>query len=210
MKKTNSKSFGFTLIEVIAVIILLGVLSATVFQKTVTVTEDLSSISSAMKSHLRYVQAKALGGATSNWGFRMDVANNQYWLFNCDSSSTCKWTDNRSIPPAADSMENLVNDQGTTNDATDDTLDIDSAQNISIQSVTITGAGNISHLTVLYDNYGVPYFQALTTAGDLTLSSNLNDSTDTTLLVNSLIITINDQSGNTDTITITPESGFIQ
>jgi len=69
---------GFTLIEIIAVLIVIGILSAVAVTKIVS-TQSISAIVEAdiLKARLRYVQIRALGD-DKTWG--MSFAGNSYTM----------------------------------------------------------------------------------------------------------------------------------
>ena len=75
-KRTNKS--GFTLIEVVTVLILLGILSAVVMVRATGPSSELVARTEILKSHLRYAQMKDM---TSNDVWGISAAGNSYWLF---------------------------------------------------------------------------------------------------------------------------------
>jgi MSHA pilin protein MshC len=75
--KRMNKS-GFTLIEVITVLILLGIVSAFVVMRGIDHGAGLVVQTEALKSHLRYAQMKSMS-SNDVWGIHAD--GNRYWLF---------------------------------------------------------------------------------------------------------------------------------
>ena len=71
---------GFTLIEIVIVMVLISIVAATVFTRSIT-TDELNLISRAEKiqSHIRYAQSMAMKG-NDVWGIY--CTGTQYWLFN--------------------------------------------------------------------------------------------------------------------------------
>lgn len=67
MKIRLEKNSGFTIIEVIVVLILLGVLTAVVASQTMDNTSELIAQTEVIKSHLRYAQNRAIR-STVKWG----------------------------------------------------------------------------------------------------------------------------------------------
>ena len=70
MKKTNN-SLGFTLIEVIAVLVVLGIIAAVAFSRLTASGTELYTERDILKSNLRFVQFKALSNndnAATTWG----------------------------------------------------------------------------------------------------------------------------------------------
>jgi prepilin-type N-terminal cleavage/methylation domain-containing protein len=76
--KKAADNRGFTLIEVIAVLIILGIISAVAITRAISTQEDLISQVEVVKSHLRYAQLKALQDDTATWGIAF--AANSYTL----------------------------------------------------------------------------------------------------------------------------------
>ncbi|MDH3392512.1 MAG: type II secretion system GspH family protein [Desulfobulbaceae bacterium] len=62
---------GFTVIEVIVVLMLLGIMSAVVVGRLLDTSADLAAESEIVKTHLRFVQSRAMNSAVS-WGIRFD------------------------------------------------------------------------------------------------------------------------------------------
>jgi MSHA pilin protein MshC len=74
------KEHGFTLIEIVVVLILISIIAAAVFTRSIT-TDELNLISRAEKvqNHIRYAQSMALK-TNEVWGISADATH--YWLFN--------------------------------------------------------------------------------------------------------------------------------
>ena len=79
---------GFTLIEIVIVMVLISIVAATVFTRSIT-TDELNLISRAEKiqSHIRYAQSMAMK-SNDVWGINCTGA--QYWLFNKNFSVVVK------------------------------------------------------------------------------------------------------------------------
>ena len=73
------KEYGFTLIEIVVVLVLVSIVAATVFTRSIT-TEELNLLSRAEKvqNHIRYAQSMALK-TNKVWGIAS--FGPQYWLF---------------------------------------------------------------------------------------------------------------------------------
>jgi len=71
---------GFTLIEIVIVMVLISIVAATVFTRSIT-NDELNLISRAEKiqSHIRYAQSMAMK-TNDVWG--INCVNRKYWLFN--------------------------------------------------------------------------------------------------------------------------------
>ncbi len=86
MKKFNDQS-GFTMIEVISVLVIIGIVAAVVIVRmTNTSGYDLVSQVEVIKGHLRLAQSRAMGSG-SPWGINFDTATT-YYLFQGSATTT--------------------------------------------------------------------------------------------------------------------------
>ncbi|MFC1859423.1 Tfp pilus assembly protein FimT/FimU [Thermodesulfobacteriota bacterium] len=72
------KSPGFTFVEVITVVFIIGITTAIVVSRLFFSNTDLIAQTEVLKSHLRYAQARAMN-SEKIWGIKGD--NQFYWLF---------------------------------------------------------------------------------------------------------------------------------
>ncbi len=88
MKQTaKRKKGGFTIIEVVAVLILVGIVSAVAISRIGdTSTYDLNSQVEVVKSHLRYAQSRAMASG-SPWGVNFTTSTT-YHLFEGTATAT--------------------------------------------------------------------------------------------------------------------------
>lgn len=78
---------GFTMIEIVAVLLIVGIVSAVVVSRVTTVNQaDLISQLEVVKGHLRYAQSRAMNSDTV-WGIYFASATT-YYLFQGDGSTT--------------------------------------------------------------------------------------------------------------------------
>ena len=71
---------GSTLLELIAVLLIIGIIGAVVLSKTTSIdTYKLAGEKEMVKAHLRFAQTRAMNSDT-NWGIYFETANT-YWLF---------------------------------------------------------------------------------------------------------------------------------
>ena len=169
LKKNN----GFTLLEMIAVMIVIGIVSVVVVISMMQTSSSLAGYTALLKTHLRYAQTLAMNSDTGNiWGIRFNLGSDQYWLFKCADPLNCDSSDTNSqvlpIEDADSSRKILLGDQG---------LDI-----ISIS------AG----IAVAFDNNGIPQkgisaFTPLTNDVSITLADTATGESRT--------ITITQQTG---------------
>lgn len=85
LKNNQKHSKGFTVLEIVAVIIVIGILSAVAFSR-ISSTQSYSSLSEAdiLKMHLRYAQLRALGD-DATWG--ISFAGGSYTLLRGGSTA---------------------------------------------------------------------------------------------------------------------------
>lgn len=76
--KTNER--GFTIIEVIVVLILIGVASVVLISRTMNIQQiDLGTRTAKVQTHIRYAQTMAMKRSDTIWGIKCDKID--YWLF---------------------------------------------------------------------------------------------------------------------------------
>ena len=156
MIKILKKTDGATLIEIIAVLIVIGIISAAIVVGMRTTSASLAGYTALLKTHLRYAQTLAMNSDTGGlWGIRADVVNEQYWLFQCADPLNCDST-------AANSEVLPVEDADGSNRI------LLANEDLNLVSLTAGAA-------VAYDTNGTPYqgttsFSALTADFVVTLS----------------------------------------
>lgn len=74
------KDDGFTLIELVTVIILVALLSVSLLAYYRHSDTTLITQTQILKTHIRYAQARAMNTNT-RWGIRYEISENAYWLF---------------------------------------------------------------------------------------------------------------------------------
>lgn len=85
-KKRNSKlnQKGFTLIEIISILILISILTVFVIPHFIGNSYEQRAAADKLKSHIRQAKLRALGSDTS-WG--INANGNMYWLFKSANST---------------------------------------------------------------------------------------------------------------------------
>jgi len=139
---------GFTLIEAIAVLIVLGILSAVIASRNISTAEvNIKSQTEVLKSHIRYAQFRAMNMTsttplTCKAPFGMVMSGDNYFMF-----SDCVTTSKVVLPGAESSV-----------------------------SVTLPIGMTVDSATFSFDNWGRPYAVANPnplTQSSLTISFNL-------------------------------------
>lgn len=151
------KNCGFTILEVIAVLIILGIITAFVVSRGTNIKAELSSETEIIKAHLRYAHCLALANDIYSWRITLSSGSPDYYTL-----SKINKSDGTETNPI-----NLPNEDSPTHTV---------PSGISITS----GLGPVT-----FDEWGSP--------GTITQS-----------------ITLSDQASNSETITITKNTGFIE
>lgn len=73
------KNAGFSLIEIIMVLVVLSIVSVVLATRLMDTSVELVAATDVIKTHLRYAQARAMGD-NSVWGVSCDGV--EYWLYN--------------------------------------------------------------------------------------------------------------------------------
>jgi prepilin-type N-terminal cleavage/methylation domain-containing protein len=85
--KNNS---GFTIIEVVAVLIVMGIITAFAVGRVADNKPELIAQKEVLKVHLRYAQSRAMN-STLNYGIRSDSTDGgTYWLFSYNGTTAVR------------------------------------------------------------------------------------------------------------------------
>ena len=96
------KENGFTLLEIISILIILGILAAVAVSRSVNFNAEVFSGADALKAHLRYAQTLAMNsyvdyfdpgtGASSSLPSGIGCNGTSYWLFkDTNIANTANW-----------------------------------------------------------------------------------------------------------------------
>jgi prepilin-type N-terminal cleavage/methylation domain-containing protein len=128
---------GFTLFEIIAVLMLISIIAATVLGRGINTEQtDLTAQMDKIRNHFRYAQSMALKNGDQVWGFRCVVGPpHEYWIFRLD------------VP-----VGDPVNDP----DNAANQVQLPGENNIK---VSLSQAGvTMDAFTIFFDKYGIPYY----------------------------------------------------
>ncbi|MCG8565176.1 MAG: prepilin-type N-terminal cleavage/methylation domain-containing protein [Desulfobacterales bacterium] len=194
--KRMADNRGFTLIELISVLLILGILSVVATAKISANNTDLVSMDATLKNHIRYAQAKSMTHDSQVWGIQMDTATDEYWLIRAEPGQTLAWGSSRIQPLGADSTDAGYNGDRIRTSQVGVTLNAASGVN-----------GSTPKLTLLFDIMGTPYwFKGNLNAA---ISLPLESTAGINRLTNALTLGIQDTKGNSKQISIEEETGFI-
>lgn len=80
---------GFTIVEIIVVLLLMSILAATVIGRSITSSNlDLNSATDKILNQLRFAQAAAMKRTDAVWGIQSNSGTQQYWMFQATSTGT--------------------------------------------------------------------------------------------------------------------------
>jgi prepilin-type N-terminal cleavage/methylation domain-containing protein len=141
--KTRTLSGGFTLVETVAVLVLLGIISLMAVSRYPNRHTDLIGETAILKSHLRYVQLMALANDEATYG--MDFSADEYVLFKDGAPATT------SLPNEASSTHSFP--AGVTLTAGTGTMGFDQwgSPGGSDYVVTLSQSGETRSITVVRD-----------------------------------------------------------
>ncbi|MGA2782092.1 MAG: GspH/FimT family pseudopilin [Smithella sp.] len=162
--KKYTKMNGFTLLEVVAILVILSIITVLAVSRFSSNQYKLIAARDALVSHLRLAQSRAMSTSVdsvnpSDWGVRF-ISTTQYHLFYCNQASTCDPTvaANQQAFLGADSIiVNITNNVQVTNGA----------------------------LVLAFDRFGTPFIDAtLTTKLTSQLTLTLKDNNGNTMTIN--------------------------
>ena len=107
--KTTLNNRGFTILEIIVVLLLISIIAAATFRRSIT-TDQMNLVSQfdKIQNQVRYPQSIAMK-RSENWGFSCDT--NNYWIFTGTNNAA-----NRRLLPGQQQTLISLNDLGVTMD----------------------------------------------------------------------------------------------
>ena len=83
------RSPGFTIVEIIVVLLLMSILAATLLGRSVTTSNlDLNSATDKVRNQLRFAQAEAMKRSDTVWG--VNSFGTEYWLFSNSTANAVR------------------------------------------------------------------------------------------------------------------------
>ena len=149
--KTETHQAGFTLIEVIAVLVIIAIVAAVAISKGISTSKvSVTSEANILKTHLRFAQIKAMG-ATVSWG--INISSGSYTLQSNGATATINLPGETS--PTHTFSGGVTATAPATNPITFSTLGIpvNSTGNNLTANLTITLAQGSSTQTVTVTQY---------------------------------------------------------
>lgn len=122
-----------TLIEVVLILLVLGILTATVVAHVSSGTADLTAEADGISSQLRLVQSLAMNSSRGLWGIRFESGTGTYHMFHSEDPSDCDMDRDIQPLPGADT-------------------DADGRISISDSNIQFQKDENVA-----FDDYGRPY-----------------------------------------------------
>lgn len=138
---------GFTLIEIVIVLVLISIIAAAVFQRSISTDQmNFRSQFDKIQNQVRYPQSMAMK-QSEWWGFAHNTTTKDYWIFTGTDKDDVS---NQRLLPGQKDVKISLTDLG----------------------VTITSGS----FTVLFDSYGMPYWGDWTTKMSIQQQIDLTDS----------------------------------
>ena len=150
VKVRLKNSSGFTLIEVIAVLIIIAIITAVAVSRSMSTQNDLIQQVDIVKTHLRFAQLKALNDDVNTWSITFTAGS---YSLSCTAgtNSTCP---SSQLPSESSSSHSFPSDVTATSatitfDRWGSPGGSDAAINLtqSSQTITITVAANTGYIT---------------------------------------------------------------
>jgi MSHA pilin protein MshC len=160
--KIYSNRKGFTVLEVVAVLVIVGIISAVAVSRIISNQNNLIAATEVLISHLRLAQARAMSTSADNvitfseWGVRF-VSATQYHLFYCADASACDPAANQTAFPGGSIIMDLTKQgvQVTTNGSGVVAFDRFGTNYDAVADVTDRSKARATQLTItLKDNNG--------------------------------------------------------
>lgn len=138
---------GFTLLEIIAILILLAILAGVVASGSGVSTADLAAETARLKAHLRYAQVRAMNSNTT-WGFAF--SGNTYTLQTGGAASATP------LPGQNSNSYSLAGGVTATPSTSPITFDQWGSPGTTTITITLSGGGGSNTVTVTKNTGFIP------------------------------------------------------
>jgi prepilin-type N-terminal cleavage/methylation domain-containing protein len=156
----NTDNRGFTIIEIVVVLILISIIAAATFQRSISTDQmNFRGQFDKIQNQMRYPQSIAMKHSEW-WGFACD--GNDYWIFTGTNEDTVS---EQRLLPGQENIKIALTDLGVT----------------------------MTSFTVIFDSYGIPYWEDWNTK-----------------MSNEETITLTGSGSPPGSFTIIPETGLIR
>jgi len=139
--RKHKETAGFTLIEVIAALLLLSVVAALVVPRMLETSAGVIAEADRMRANLRYAQSLAMAANTADWAVRIDSGS--YQLLRNGEPSPIGWADGSGSVRVMSSGVQVSGGTGTlaldTMGAPSSTYTIQLTDGARLETVTVTG-----------------------------------------------------------------------
>jgi len=147
LHKKKGDNRGFTFIEIIAILVIIGIISAIAVSRVGVTQQDLISQADIVKAHLRFAQLKAMQDDTASWS--IVFTGNSYTLYNNANPATIN------LPSESSNGHSLTSGVTITNPSTVNfdgwgspgTTNIPITLSDGSTTATITVAANTGYIT---------------------------------------------------------------
>jgi prepilin-type N-terminal cleavage/methylation domain-containing protein len=152
--KIRQNEKGFTFLEILTVLIIMGIMAAIAIGRTVNYDAEVYAGADTLKSHLRYAQTSAMNsnpdadGTAPIWGIKGSVGS--YWLF--------KGTN----PDSIDNIYRLAEE--------DSFVGADKKIDLAAKKIKLSFTGNF---TIFFDDRGIPYTSYTSATDNTPLTANM-------------------------------------
>lgn len=154
-QKSNN-SHGFTMIEIIMVLIILGIATTFILYRPTTVSNNLITQLDIMKSHLRYAQIRAMND-TVPWGIHIPDANS-YVLYKNNTQALSQLPGESAQTHTLPTVITITSGVGTTINFNDfgKPVDTGGAEITSTQTLTLSQGAATSSITITRNTGYIP------------------------------------------------------
>jgi len=132
-RQMNRNNHGFTIVEIVVVLVLISIIAAAVFTRSITTDQiNYSGQVEKIQNHISYAKALAMKASIDNEFWGIDCDGNYYWLFHLKDSYDIAYYEDWLIPIKLPGEEN---------------------EKISFSKIGVS----MNAFTLYFDKYGHPF-----------------------------------------------------